>query len=93
MPFSDPSSLKAIAVAIFNGGVIYGGLKAGQRKYLERQARQGRAITRLLQYKAWSHRAVTVLMQYHKIHHPGEVGIEDWKEIEEGLNGGNNGDS
>jgi len=84
----DPTTAKTVFFSIFNAGMIWGGIRAGQRQQRERQIRQGKAITRLLQYKAWSHRAISILASYHRSHHPAECIIDDWREIEEGTNGG-----
>ena len=89
----DAATQKTIFFAIFNAGMVWGGIKAGQRHARERAARQGRAITRLLQYKSWSHRALSVLIAFHKQNHPGQVIIEDWNEIDEGTEAGTNGNS
>lgn len=83
-------NMKSVVLAVFNAGMIWGGIKAGTRTARERQIRQGRQITRLTQYKAWSHRALSVLIAFHRMHHPGEMIIEDWKEVDEGSNGGGN---
>ena len=88
--------LSGIAAAAFNAGAIYGGIRAGLRKAKEdiatlkaQNTSLKRRVTRLRQYKAWSHRALSVLIAFHELHHPGEKIIEDWKEIEEGeCNGG-----
>lgn len=96
MPFkwiADPANAKTVFFAIFNAGMIWGGIRAGQRTAKERQIRQGKAITRLLQYKAWSHRALSVLISHHTANHPGQHIIEDWNEVDEGTNGGSNGDN
>ena len=85
----DPATSKLLLSAIFNAGMIWGGIRAGQRHQKERAARQGKAITRLLQYKAWSHRALSVLIAFHKQNHPGQEIIEDWNEINEGEQNGN----
>lgn len=84
----DPMSTKQLALAAFNAGIVYGSIKAGLAQAKERQIRQGRAVTRLLQYKAWSHRALSVLIAFHRQNHPGQEIIDDWNEIEEGTNGG-----
>lgn len=91
----DPAHLKTVVSAIFTGGMIWGGIRAGARQQKDRQIRQGREITRLRQYKAWSHRAISILISFHQLNHPGQHIIEDWREIDEGTNGdgGNNGDN
>lgn len=89
----DPATSKLLFSALFNAGMIWGGIRAGQRHQKERQLRQGRQITRLTQYKAWSHRALSVLIAFHRSHHPDELIIEDWREVDEGSNGGSNGDN
>jgi hypothetical protein len=89
----DPATQKTLFFAIFNAGMIWGGIKAGQRQQRERQLRQGRQITRLTQYKAWSHRALSVLIAFHRQNHPHQDIIDDWKEVDEGSNGGSNGDN
>lgn len=81
----DAATSKTIFFAIFNAGMIWGGIRAGQKHAKERSLRQGRAITRLLQYKAWSHRAISVMIAFHRQNHPGQNIIEDWNEINEGA--------
>jgi hypothetical protein len=88
----DPGTVKWAIIAMFNAGMIYGGVKAGQRQNQETISRQARKITRLQQYKTWSHRVLSVLIAFHRLNHPGQVNIDDWNEIDEGTNGGTNGD-
>jgi len=85
----DAATTKSIFFAVFNAGMIWGGIKAGQRHSRDRMLRQGKAITRLLQYKAWSHRALSVLIAFHRQNHPGQTIIEDWNEVNEGESNGN----
>lgn len=80
MPINDPATLKNILIGAFNAGVIWGSVRAA----MKRQTRQGKEITRLRQYKAWSHRALSVLISHHETNHPGQRIIDDWKEAEEG---------
>lgn len=84
---ADPVTIKNLVTAAFTAGMVWAGIKSAQK----RQVRQGRAITRLLQYKAWSHRALSVLISHHASNHPGQFIIEDWREVEEGNNGGSDG--
>lgn len=86
-------TIKSLLLAAFNAGMIWGGIRTGQKSMRERQIRHGREITRLRQYKAWSHRALSMLIGYHRSHHPNEYVIDDWKEIEEGTNGGSDGNT
>jgi hypothetical protein len=89
----DPGLAKWLLIAVFNAGMIYGGIKAGQKQNRETINRQARKITRLQQYKTWSHRTLSVLISFHRLNHPGQFNIDDWNEIDEGTNGGSNGDN
>jgi hypothetical protein len=89
----DLGTMKLLILAAFNAGTIWAGIRMGLHRQAERQKRMGQQITRLTQYKAWSHRAFSVLIAFHRQNHPGQFLIEDWNEIDEGVNGGTNGDA
>jgi hypothetical protein len=81
----DPATVKTLVVAAFNGGIIWGSIKAGNRKQREEVASLKRRINRLRRYKEWSHRAITLILNTHRLHHPQDQHlIDDWKDNGQG---------
>ena len=83
----DPAIMKSIIVAAFNGGVIWGTIRAGHRKQREEVASLKRRVARLRRYQEWSHRALSIIISHHAVNHPGQGIIDDWHGGEENENG------